>query len=119
MTEVAGTDPRTFLLLGQKYMANKNFNGARDAFKSSFKLSHTPDALVGLAAADQQTRNFNEAIQIYEALDKNAAPLVKANPVLLYNLAKPTRVQTSRRRRRLPTFASWRSSSPGRKVTIK
>ncbi len=87
LTEVAGTDPRTFLLLGQAYMANKNPNSARDAFKASFNLSHSADALVGLAAADQQSRNFNEAIQIYEALDKNAAPLVKANPGLLFNMA--------------------------------
>jgi tetratricopeptide (TPR) repeat protein len=86
LTEVAATDPRTFLLLGQAYMANKNWNSARDAFKASFNLSRTPDALVGLAAADQQARNFAEAIQIYEALDKNAAPLVKANPTLILNM---------------------------------
>jgi tetratricopeptide (TPR) repeat protein len=86
LTEVAATDPRTFLLLGQAYMANKNWSNARDAFKASFNLSHTPDALVGLAAADQQSRNFTEAIQIYEAIDKNAAQLVKANPDLLFNM---------------------------------
>jgi tetratricopeptide (TPR) repeat protein len=86
LTEVAAADPRSFLLLGQAYMANKDWNNARDAFKASFNLSHTPDALVGLAAADQQARNFTEAIQIYEALDKNAPPLVKANPDLLFNM---------------------------------
>jgi tetratricopeptide (TPR) repeat protein len=86
LTEVAASDPRTFLLLGQAYMASKDWNSARDAFKASFNLSHTPDALVGLAAADQQVRNFTEAIQIYEALDKNAPPLVKANPDLLLNM---------------------------------
>ena len=86
LTEVVSNDPRTWLLLGQAYMASKNWNSARDAFKASFNLSHSPDALVGLAAADQQARNYNEAIQIYEALDKNAAPLVKANPGLIYNL---------------------------------
>jgi len=91
LTEVAATDPRTFLLLGQAYMASKNWNSARDAFKASFNLAHTPDALVGLAAADQQSRNFSEAIQIYEALDKNAAPLVKANPDLLFNMGNAYR----------------------------
>jgi tetratricopeptide (TPR) repeat protein len=84
LTEVASTDPRTFMFLGQAYMASKNWNSARDAFRASFNLSHTPDALVGLAAADQQSHNYTEAIQIYEALDKNAAPLIKANPDLLY-----------------------------------
>jgi tetratricopeptide (TPR) repeat protein len=88
LTEVAGSDPRTYLLLGQAYMASKNWSGAQEAFKASFNLSHTPDALVGLAAADQQARNFNEAIQIYESLDKNAQPLVKANPGLLYSMGE-------------------------------
>jgi tetratricopeptide (TPR) repeat protein len=69
-------------------MANKNWSGAQNAFKASFNLSHTPDALVGLAAADQQARNFTEAIQIYESLDKNAQPLVKANPGLLYSMGE-------------------------------
>jgi tetratricopeptide (TPR) repeat protein len=87
LTEVVSNDPRTWLLLGQAHMAAKNWNGARDDFKASFNLSHSADALVGLAAADQQARNYNEAIQIYEALDKNAAPLVKANPGLIYNMA--------------------------------
>jgi tetratricopeptide (TPR) repeat protein len=88
LTEIAGKDPRTYLLLGQAYMANKNWGGAQNAFKASFNLSHTPDALVGLAAADQQARNYTEAIQIYESLDKNAQPLVKANPGLLYSMGE-------------------------------
>ncbi len=87
LTEVVSNDPRTWLLLGQAYMGAKNWNAARDAFKASFNLSRSADSLVGLAAADQQSRNYNEAVQIYEALDKNAAPLVKANPGLLYNMA--------------------------------
>jgi len=86
LTEVVSTDPRTWLLLGQAQMAGKNWNGARDSFKASFNISHSADALVGLAAADQQARNYTEAIEIYETLDKNAAPLVKANPGLLYNM---------------------------------
>ena len=87
LTEVDTNDPQAYLLLGQVYLGAKNANAARDAFKASFNLSHTPDALVGLAAADQETRNFTEAIQIYEALDKNAAALVKANPGILFSMA--------------------------------
>lgn len=84
LTEVAPNDPRSYLLLGQAYMVNKNWEPARDAFKASFNISHSADSLVGLAAADQQSRNYTEAIQIYESLDKNAAPLIKANPSILY-----------------------------------
>ena len=88
LTEVAPQDPRSYLLLAQGYMAQKNYNAARDAFKSSYNLAHSPEALVGLATADQGSGNFNEAIQIYEALDKNAPGLIKQNPGLLYNLGK-------------------------------
>jgi tetratricopeptide (TPR) repeat protein len=86
LTEVAPQDPRGYLYLGQGYMAQKNFNAARDAFKASFNLSRTPDALVGLAAADQNTNNYNESIQILEALDKNAPDLMKQNPAILFSL---------------------------------
>lgn len=87
LTEVAANDPRTYMLLGQADLAAKNPNAARDAFKASFNLAKTPDALIGLAVADQTTKNWSEAVQIYEALDKNAASLVKANPGILYSMA--------------------------------
>jgi tetratricopeptide (TPR) repeat protein len=87
LTEVDTNDPQAYLLLGQAYLAAKNANASRDAFKASFNLAHTPDALVGLAAADQVSRNFTEAVQIYEALDKNAPAVVKANPGLLFSMA--------------------------------
>ncbi len=87
LTEIDPNDPRSYLLLGQAYMLNKNWEPARDAFKASFNISHSADSLVGLAAADQQSRNFTEAIQIYESLDKNAAPLIKANPSILFAMA--------------------------------
>lgn len=88
LTEAVPNDPRGYLALGQAYMANKNFSDAANAFKASYNIAHTPDALVGLAAADQESHNYNEAISIYEALDKNAPDLVKANPGILFNLGK-------------------------------
>jgi tetratricopeptide (TPR) repeat protein len=87
LTEVDANDPRAYMLLGQAYLAAKNPNPARDAFKASFNLAKTPDALVGLAAADQASKNWPEAVEIYETLDKNAQPLVKANPGILYSMA--------------------------------
>ena len=73
LTEVDTNDPRAYLLLGQAYLAAQEREHAR-AMRSKRRSTsqHTPDALVGLAAADQQARNFTEAVQIYEALDKNA-----------------------------------------------
>jgi tetratricopeptide (TPR) repeat protein len=88
LTEVVPNDPRGYLALGQANLASKQWNDAANAFKASYNLAHTPDALLGLAAADLQLRNFNESTAIYEALDKNAPELVKANPGILYNLGK-------------------------------
>ena len=88
LTEVQSSDNRPFLLLGQAYLQQHNWNAARDAFKSSYNLVHTPDALVGLASADQQMHNYNEAIQIYEAIAKGAPQLVKSNPQLLFSLGQ-------------------------------
>lgn len=88
LVEVASKDPAPYLFLGQAYLANQNFEDARTQFKQSYAIAHTPDALVGLADADGATKNFTEAVQIYEALDKNAPDLVKANPGLLYGMGK-------------------------------
>lgn len=86
LTEVVGSDPRSYLLLGEAYMQNKNFDKAHDAFKASYNLAHSLESLVGIAAADQETRNYPEALQIYAMLAQNA-DLVKQQPGLLFNLA--------------------------------
>jgi tetratricopeptide (TPR) repeat protein len=91
LTEIDTQDPRPQLLLGQAYLGAKNYNSARDTFKAAYNLAHSADALIGLAAADQASRNWNEAVQIYEALDKNAQPLIKANPGLLFNMGNAYR----------------------------
>jgi len=88
LSEVAAKDPAPYLFLGQAYMAQQKFEDARNMFKQSYGLSHTPDALVGLAQADEATKNFTEAVQIYEALDKSAPDVVKQNPGLLYGMGK-------------------------------
>jgi tetratricopeptide (TPR) repeat protein len=88
VTEVIPQDPRGYLLLAQAYMAQHNWNSARDAFKASFNLQRTPDALVGLAAADVASNNNQEAIAIYEALDKQAPDLMKQHPEILFAMGK-------------------------------
>ena len=88
VTEVAPQDPRGYLLLAQGYMAQRNYTSARDAFKASFNLQRSPEALVGLGAADVASNNNSEAIQIYEALDKQAPDLMKQHPEILYTMGK-------------------------------
>jgi tetratricopeptide (TPR) repeat protein len=88
LTEVSSKDPRSFLFLGEAYMAHRDYSLARDVLKQSYSLGPSPDALVTLAAADQQLKNFSEAIQIYEAIDKSAPDLVKSHPEILYAMGK-------------------------------
>ncbi|MBV8368395.1 MAG: tetratricopeptide repeat protein [Candidatus Eremiobacteraeota bacterium] len=88
VTELAPQDPRSFLLLGATYSANRQFDKAGPAFKSSYQLQHTPDALLGLGQADLQMRNYNECAQVYDALDKGAPDLSRQNPTILYGLGQ-------------------------------
>jgi tetratricopeptide (TPR) repeat protein len=88
VTEIAQGDPRAHLLLGASYAANKQFDKARDEYKTSYNLQHTPDALLGLGQADLQTRNYTECSQVYDALDKGAPDLSRQNPSILYGLGQ-------------------------------
>lgn len=88
LTEVAPKDPRSHLLLAGAYMNAQNFTAARDSFRQSYAIDRTPDALVGLADADYETKNYKEAVEILSALDKQVPELVKANPQLLYRLGQ-------------------------------
>ena len=88
VSELAPNDPRSHLLLGATYSANRQFSQAATEFKASYNLQHTPDALMGLGQADLQLRNYNECAQVYDALDKGAPDLSKQNPTILYGLGQ-------------------------------
>ena len=88
LAELAPNDPRSHLLLGATYSANRQFDKAVPEFKASYGLQHTPDALMGLGQADLQTRNYTECVQVYDALDKGAPDLSKQNPAILYGLGQ-------------------------------
>ncbi len=88
VTEIAQNDPRAHLLLGASYSANKQFDKARNEYKASYNLQHTPDALLGLGQADLQVRNYAECSQVYDALDKGAPDLSRQNPAILYGLGQ-------------------------------
>ncbi|MDB5071494.1 MAG: Tetratricopeptide 1 repeat-containing protein [Candidatus Eremiobacteraeota bacterium] len=88
VAELAPQDPRSFLLLGATYAANKQFANAAGAFKQSYSLQHTPDALLGLGQADLQTHNYTECAQVYDALDKGAPDISRQNPQVLFGLGQ-------------------------------
>jgi cytochrome c-type biogenesis protein CcmH/NrfG len=88
LTEVSSQDPRGFLLLGQAYGAHKEFAKAREAFKTSYTLGHTPESLLGLAQADFEMRNYKECSSIYNLIDHAAPQLTKQNPQILFLLGQ-------------------------------
>ena len=88
LTEIAQQDPRAWLSLANASLAAKNFTQARDAFRNSYALSHSPEALVGLAQSDYLSKNYKECLTIYTALDKNAPGFIKQNPQILYFLGQ-------------------------------
>ncbi|HEY0381202.1 MAG TPA: tetratricopeptide repeat protein [Candidatus Elarobacter sp.] len=88
LSEIAPQDPRSYLLLGATYSANKQYDKAATAFKSSYQLQHTPDALLGLGQADLQTHKYTECAQVYEALDKGAPDIARQNPQILFGLGQ-------------------------------
>jgi tetratricopeptide (TPR) repeat protein len=81
-------DAQGFALLGQAYSRVHDYSGARDACGRSFEIQRNPETLGCVAGADFELRNYKEAAQIFDALDKAAKGFLDANPTLLYIAAK-------------------------------
>ncbi|MGD1066936.1 MAG: tetratricopeptide repeat protein [Vulcanimicrobiaceae bacterium] len=88
LAQLAPNNSRSHLLLAAAYAANNQFDIARNEYKASYNLEHTPDALIGLGQADLRTRNYAECAQIYDALDRGAPQLERQNPSILYGLGQ-------------------------------
>lgn len=81
-------DAQGFALLGQAYSQTHNYAGARDSCGKSFEIQRSPETLSCVAGADFELRNYKEAAQIFDALDKSARGFLDQNPPLLYIAAK-------------------------------
>jgi len=81
-------DAQGYALLGQAYSRMHDYSGARDACGRSFEIQRSPATLSCVAGADFELRNYKEAAQIFDALDKAAKNYLNANPALLYMAAK-------------------------------
>ena len=86
-TELAPNDPQAQYTLAQLYMTQKQYEKARGAFRTSFGLQKTPEALTGLGAADFAVHNYPECADVFEALDK-APGFAKQNPQALLTLGQ-------------------------------
>jgi tetratricopeptide (TPR) repeat protein len=81
-------DAQGFALLGQAYSREHDYSGARDACGRSFEIQRSPETLSCVAGADFELRNYKEASQIFDALDRAAKGFLDQNPQLLYIAAK-------------------------------
>jgi tetratricopeptide (TPR) repeat protein len=81
-TELRAGDAEALIRLGQAYSANAQYSEARDAYKRSFEAQQSVIALAGVGVSDCALKNYKEGTQIFDAINKNAAPFAKANPQL-------------------------------------
>jgi tetratricopeptide (TPR) repeat protein len=81
-------DAQGFALLGQAYSRVHDYSGARDACGKSFEIQRSPVTLSCVAGADFELKNYKEAAQIFDALDKAAKNYLDNSPELLYIAAK-------------------------------
>jgi tetratricopeptide (TPR) repeat protein len=88
LSVVQPNDPRAWGVLAQALSANRQFNDARDAYRRSFELARTPQALAGMGTSDLELKNYKECGQVFTAIDRNAADYMKQNPLLYYVYAK-------------------------------
>lgn len=88
LTEVVPNDPTPWATLGAAYAQNNQLQNARNAYRHSFELARSPQALAGIAAVDYQMKNFKECSQVLAAIDRGAADYLKGNPQLLFLYGK-------------------------------
>jgi tetratricopeptide (TPR) repeat protein len=74
-------------MLGQAYIATHQYAQAKDACARSFSLSRTPATLGCVAGSDYSMKNYKEASQLFDVLDRNVKGFVDGNPQILYMMA--------------------------------
>lgn len=81
-------DAQGFALLGQAYSRVHDYSGAREACGKSFEIQRSPVTLSCVAGADFELKNYKEAAQIFDALDRAAKGFLDNSPELLFIAAK-------------------------------
>ena len=87
LTDVS-PDPQSFAMLGQAYSFVHDYSKSKDACAKSFDLQKNPSTLACIGGADFELKNYREASQIFDALDRGAAGYLDNNPELLWVAAQ-------------------------------
>ncbi len=111
-------DAQGFALLGQAYSRVHDYSGAREACGKSFEIQRSPITLSCVAGADFELRNYKEAAQIFDALDKAAKGFLDNSPELLFIAAKSYAgsnqcTKAAAAYKRLLALKGWNKSSKG------
>jgi tetratricopeptide (TPR) repeat protein len=81
-------DAQGFALLGQAYSRLHDYNSARSACGKSFEIQRSPSTLGCVAGADFELKNYKEAAQIFDAMDKASKNYLDGDPQMLFIAAK-------------------------------
>ena len=111
-------DAQGFALLGQAYSRVHDYSGARNACGKSFEIQRSPVTLSCVAGADFELKNYKEAAQIFDALDKAAKGFLDNSPELLFIAAKSYAgsnqcAKAEAAYKRLLSLKGWNKSSKG------
>ncbi|HTU81187.1 MAG TPA: tetratricopeptide repeat protein [Candidatus Acidoferrales bacterium] len=81
-------DAQGYALLGQAYSMTHDFSGMKDACEKSFEIQRAPETLSCVAGADFELRNYKEASQIFDVLNRAAKNYMDHDAQLLFMSAK-------------------------------
>lgn len=81
-------DAASFAMLGQAYSFVHDYAHSKDACSKSFAMDKNPATLSCIGGADYELKNYKEAGQVFDAIDKGAPGFLDQNPQLLYLAAK-------------------------------
>jgi tetratricopeptide (TPR) repeat protein len=73
-----------YALLGKEYVSVHDYTKAKDACSKSFQMNRNPDTLGCIAGSDYSMKNFKEAAQIFDILNRDVKSYMDHNPQLLY-----------------------------------
>jgi tetratricopeptide (TPR) repeat protein len=82
LAELSPNDPSALGLVGQAFSQARQYDKARDAYRRSFELARTPQALAGIGASDYALHNYRECSEVFDAIDKGAGDFLRQSPAL-------------------------------------
>ena len=81
---IFSTKHRVPVLPQTPYVALHRYNDSREACARAFSIQRSPDTLGCIAASDYSLKNYKEASQLFDILNRSIKQFMESNPQLLY-----------------------------------